>query len=170
MSQSGPNNSRHAPGVVEFLEGDTGGPVAPNGSNIIFLLGDGINITTVGSPGTNTITFSLIGQTAIWQKISASQALEVDHGYICSGGGALVLSLPATSLVGEIIEVTLKGSTSWQITQGAGQSIEFGMATTTVGVGGSLTSTAQGDSIRMVCTTANLVWLVLSGNGNPTVV
>ena len=171
MSQAGKLNSSSIPGVVDFLQGDTGGPVGPNGSNVIFLLGDGLDITTSGNAGTNTITFSLVGTTALWTKITASQGLSNNQGYICSSpGGALALSLPAVSPVGSIIEVVLKGATSWSITQAAGQSIEFGMATTTVGVGGSLTSTAQGDSIRMVCTTQNLVWLVLSGNGNPVIV
>lgn len=171
MSQAGVVNVVSEPGVVDFLQGDTGGPVGPNGSNVIFLLGDGVNISTTGNPGTNTITISLVGTTAVWSKISSSQALVPDHGYICvSPGGALVLSLPAISSVGEIVEVVLKGATSWQITQAAGQSIELGNATTTVGIGGSLTSTSQGDSLRMVCMTANLTWVVLSGNGNPIVI
>jgi hypothetical protein len=105
-----------------------------------------------------------------WNRIFASQALVSNMGYICVGGGVLDLSLPATSLVGDIIEVTLDGSTSFSITQGAGQTIKIGNVTTTAGVGGSLTSTQQGDSLRMVCSVTNLRWNVLSSMGNPTVV
>lgn len=58
MSQAGVlNKNIPAPGTTLYLEGDTGGQVAPNGSGIIFVLG-GDNISTIGSPGTNTITIN----------------------------------------------------------------------------------------------------------------
>ena len=45
------------------LEGDSGGPVSPNGSGITFLTGsDGIAIT--GDAGSNTLTWSFSGSTA----------------------------------------------------------------------------------------------------------
>lgn len=168
MSQAGIVDIASAVGVIDFLEGNMGGPVGPNASNIIFVVGSG-NISVSGNPGTNTLTISTTGLPA-WNKISASQALVVNNGYICTGGAILSLSLPATSTVGDIIEVTLDGSTGWTITQGAGQSIRIGNSTTTAGVGGSLSSTAQGDSIRMVCSVTDLKWNVLSSMGNPTVV
>lgn len=105
-----------------------------------------------------------------WQTIGASQALLNDSGYICTNGGVLALSLPAVSAVGKIIEVTLDGSTSYSITQGANQSIRLGIQSTTAGVGGSLTSSGQGDSIRMVCSVANLKWNVISSIGNLVIV
>lgn len=46
---------------TEELEGNTGGPVGPNGSGIIFTVGDGIGITVAGNPATNTLTWSLAG-------------------------------------------------------------------------------------------------------------
>ena len=49
MSQAGVVNVVSEPGVVDFLQGDTGGPVGPNGSSVIFLLGDGVDITTSGN-------------------------------------------------------------------------------------------------------------------------
>jgi hypothetical protein len=168
MSQAGEVNIASAPGVIDFIEGNMGGAVPPNASNIIFLVGSG-DISVTGNPGTNTLTISATGLPT-WNKISANTALVSNMGYICTGGGTLSLSLPATSNVGDIIEVTLDGSTGWTITQGAGQSIKLGNATTTSGVGGSLTSTAQGDSVRMVCSVTNLRWNVLSSMGNPTVV
>lgn len=97
--------------------------------------------------------------------------MATNSGYVCiSPGGALSLSLPAVSALGDEIEVTLDGSTSFTITQGAGQQIRLGNLATTAGVGGSLASTQQGDSLRMVCSIANLKWNVLSSMGNPTVV
>lgn len=106
-----------------------------------------------------------------WSNISASQTLAVNNGYFCSSGGALSLALPATSAVGDIIEVLLCGSTSFTVTQAAGQQITLGNTSTTAGVGGSLASTQQGDAIRIICRTANLLWQVGPGSmGNLTMV
>ena len=105
-----------------------------------------------------------------WTNIGASQTLAVNTGYFCSSGGALSLALPATSAVGDVIVIVLDGSTSWTITQGAGQQIRLGNQTTTLGVGGSLASTAQGDCIYFVCRTANTLWTVINSIGNITVV
>lgn len=111
------------------------------------------------------------GNTVSWQQISANQTLVKNTGYFCiSPGGALSLALPSTasSTIGDIIEVTLDGATSWTITQAAGQQIRFSGSQTTVGVGGSLASTASGDTIRMVYQ-ASGKWNVISSIGNLTV-
>lgn len=168
MSQSGDINSSGAsPGVIDFIEGNTGGPVPPDVANTIFIVGSG-NVSVTGNPGTNTLTISDTGSTG-WNKISTSQPLVVNMGYFCTGGGTLILPLPATSNVGDILEVVLVGSTAWDITQGASQQIIIGNTQTTAGVGGTLQSTAQGDSIKMVCLTTNLVWVVVNSMGNPKV-
>lgn len=168
MSQAGEINIATTPGVVDFLEGNTGGPVPPNASNIIFVVGAGA-LSVAGNPGTNTLTITDSGITG-WNKISASQTLAINNGYFCTGGGTLALLLPATSAVGDTIQVSLVGSTGWSITQAAGQQIIVGNQQTTAGGGGSLNSTQQGDSITMVCLTTNLTWVVINMMGNPTVI
>jgi hypothetical protein len=168
MSQAGGLRPSSSPGVVADIQGNTGGPVGPNGSNIIFLLGSG-DLTVTGNPGTNTLTISSSG-VAVWSTIGASQTLAVNSGYICTSGAVLALLLPATSALGDIIEITLDGSTGFSITQAAGQQIRIGNATTTSGAGGSLSSNLPGNTVRMVCQTANLKWNVLSSIGNLTVV
>jgi hypothetical protein len=168
MSQAGEISISSSSGVVDFIEGNMGGPVPPDAGNVIFLLGSG-DISVTGNPGTNTLTISATGLPT-WNKISTSQPLIANMGYICTSGGVLALSLPSTSNVGDIIEVTLDGASGWMITQGAGQSVVIGNAVTTAGVGGSLTSTQQGDSFRAVCSVTNLRWNVLSSMGNPIVV
>jgi hypothetical protein len=168
MSQAGELNVGATPGVVDFIQGNSGGPVPPDPSNVIFLLGQG-NLSVVGDPLTNTLTIKDTGITA-WNKISASQTLVVNNGYFCTGGGVLSLALPATSQVGDNINVSLVGSAGWSITQGAGQQIIIGNTQTTSGVAGSLSSTQQGDSITLICLTTNLVWVVINSMGNPTVV
>jgi hypothetical protein len=128
----------------------------------------GVGVTVVNGPGSITISSTAAGTT--WTPIAASQTLAVNNGYICSGGGALILTLPAVSSVGDIIEITLDGSASFSVHQGAGQTIKMGNQVTTAGVGGSLSSSQQGDSLRMVCSVANLRWNILSSMGNLTVV
>jgi len=156
--------------VVETLTGNSGGAVTPDGSGNINVVGSG-GVTVVGNPGTNTLTISIAGSGLTWSAIIASQTLAINNGYVCiAPGGALSLALPAVSAVGSIIVVALDGATSFTITQGAGQQIRIGNTTTTAGVGGSLASTQQGDTVYMVCSVANLKWNVLSSMGNPTVV
>lgn len=129
--------------------------------------GAGISITN----GSGTITIANAGAGPSWNFIAASQPMVADNGYVCiAPGGALVLSLPAVSAQGQEIEVYLDGATSWQITQAANQQILYGNTNTTLGVGGSITSTSQGDSIRILCTVTNLRWIVLAGIGNPVLV
>lgn len=155
-------------GVVDFLEGNTGGPVGPNNANTIFILGSG-GISVTGSAGTNTLTISN-ASLAAWNKISSSQTLAVNNGYICTGGGALSLALPSTSNVGDQINVVLLGSDSWTITQAAAQQIVIGSQQTSAGVAGSLTSTSQGDAVTLICSTTNLIWVVINSMGNPIVI
>jgi hypothetical protein len=144
-----------------------GSTAAPNIRVATLTAGTGIAVTN----GAGSITISATGGGVAWQSISASQTLVVNNGYFCvSPGGALSLLLPPVSSVGDEIEITLDGATSFAITQGAGQSIRLANTGTTTGVGGSITSTQQGDTIRMVCKTPNLAWNVLSIMGNPTVV
>lgn len=141
----------------ELLIGSTGNDaVAANIS-----AGTGINITN----GAGSITISTTVAPVSWSNINASGTLVVNTGVNCTGGAALSLALPATSAVGDIIRVVLDGSTSWTITQAANQQIRVGAVTTTLGVGGSVSSIAQGDFIEMVCKTANLVWTAVGYTG-----
>jgi len=168
MSQAGALDIAGPLGVVEFLEGNTGGPVGPDASNVIFVVGQG-NISVVGNPGTNTLTIKDNGFEA-WTRIFASQTLAVNNGYFCVSGGPINLLLPSVSDVGDTISVSLIGSTQWVIQQGAGQQIVMGSQQSTIGVGGSLTSTQQGDTFTMVCSSPNLQWVIISSMGNPIIV
>lgn len=105
----------------------------------------------------------------VWNDTTASGAISVNNGYSVSSG-AVSLSLPATAAFGTSFNVSLQGGTSWTITQAVGQSIRFGNTSTTIGVGGSLASQAQGDTISCVCDVANTHWFVESSVGNLTVV
>ena len=126
--------------------------------------GTGINIGNAAG----SITISGSGGGMSWTGISANQTLAVNNGYFCTGGTDLSLALPSTSSVGDKITVALDGSTSWTITQAAGQQIRLGSNETTSGATGSLASTAQGDSVTMLCVTADSRWICACVTGNIT--
>ncbi len=106
-----------------------------------------------------------------WSVITgASQAMAINNGYIANRAGTVAFTLPTTSAVGDIIEVTgINTATGWSISWTTNQQVFFGTATTTVTTG-SLASSAIRDSVRMVCVVADLTWNVLSSVGNITCV
>ena len=110
------------------------------------------------------------GSSFTWSLITASQTAVINNGYICNKAGTLALLLPATAVVGSLLEVTGIGANTTQITQATGQQINFGLLSTTSGASGSLTSTATFDSLRLVCVATDTTWNVISSIGNWTVV
>lgn len=151
---------------IDFI-GNTGLGASAVLNNLNVLGAGGISVDASG----DTLTITGASASNPWTAITASQTLAVNNGYFCvSAGGALSLALPATSAIGESIEVSLNGATSFTVTQAAGQQIRLGNLATTLGATGTLASTAQGDSIRLVCRTANTLWVVVSSMGNLTIV
>ena len=127
--------------------------------------GAGITVT----PGVNTITIASIGSGLTWSVITANQTAAVENGYFCNKAGTLALALPATSAVGDVIEVTNENTAlGVQFTQAAGQQILIGNTNTTLGATGTLTSSAVGDTLKIVCKVANTIWRVTSIVGNWT--
>jgi len=116
-------------------------------------------------------SFKVVPNDVTWSVISANQTAVVNNGYFCNKAGTLALALPTTSAVGDIIEVANENTaTGTQFTQASGQQILIGNTNTTSGATGTLTSSAVGDTLKLVCKTANTVWRVTSGWGNWTVV
>ncbi len=110
--------------------------------------------------------------TLFWQVITADQTAAVNNGYICNKASALLLTLPATAVVGDIIRVTgINTALGWKIVQNANQQIFFGNSSTTLGATGFLQSAATRDSIEMVCVVAgaSTVYNVISSVGNITI-
>lgn len=138
--------------------------------------------TKVGLAAFNSADFSVDangfvqtnGRTLKWLVINqATQPANfaVNTGYICQAGGTGLVSiaLPATSALGDLIEIVLDGATRWTITQGAGQQIRVAGTQTTSGATGTIVTTGTGDSISLVCETANLRWVSRGFQGNLTV-
>lgn len=86
-----------------------------------------------------------------------------NNGYFSTA--AITVSLPTTSAVGDVLEGSVVAG-SLQFTMSGTQSVVFGSSTTSLG--GTLTSNAVGDGVRMICITANTKWQVVSSIGTWT--
>ena len=158
-------------GVVETITGNTGGAVPPDGGGDISIVGTG-TILVSGNIGSSTLTIS---STALadftWNSTATTPVMLVpNNGYNPTFVGTTVFTLPGVCAYGQVIEIGGTGLGQWQITQNAGQNILVGLQATTVGTGGSITSTFQTDCIRFLCIQANMQFLALSSFGNLTVV
>jgi hypothetical protein len=122
--------------------------------------GSGIAITN--SPG--GIMISATGSGSSWTDVSGTtQAMLPDNGYATDNSGLVTCTLPVTAAFGSSISIIGKGSGGWSIAQNAGQSIQVGNTASTIGAGGSVSSTNQFDSLNLICTVANTVWTASGG-------
>jgi len=152
-------------GDIETLSGDVGGAVGPDGVANVDILG-GTELSTTGTPGSNQIVFDVSGGGVTWSReAGAAVAALVNHGYIPTNVGLTTFTLPATAALGTIIEICGESASGFVIAQNAGQSIQFGNLSTTVGAGGSLASTNQWDAVKIVCRVVDTTWSVLSNVG-----
>jgi hypothetical protein len=128
----------------------------------------GANISIVNAGGSITISGTGLAGFS-WNMVTGtSQAMLPNNGYMANNGALVTLTLPATSAVGDEIDVMGIGAGGWKIQAGVGQTIVLGSSTTSSA--GSLASTNAKDSLYMICTVANTQWQVASGaQGNITV-
>ena len=130
------------------------------------IAGTNISIDNVGS----SITIAATGVAGFsWEVVTGTtQDMVSNTGYIVNNASLVTLNLPATSSVGDEIDVIGKGSGGWLIQCGAGQTIVLGADTTSSG--GTLASTNQNDALYMICTVENTEWHVGSApQGNITI-
>ncbi len=109
------------------------------------------------------------GGVSAWiDSTSGPVSMVAGNGYFSNDpANDITFSLPTTAAVGSILEITnLQAAQNFILAQASGQSVQFGSVETTPGAGGSITSTAIGDSLRMVCIVADTMWQVLSVVGN----
>jgi len=164
-----PTNVTQNPNVFPIINGQIA--IGSTGlSPVLSNITAGTGISVANAAGSITLSASPPGGTYLtWQSISASATLASNNGYIISSGTPS-LALPATAALGSVIVVLLNTGTSWTITQATGQSIRLGNLTTTSGVSGSISSTNTGDSVIMMCTTANTTWSAYASIGNLVIV
>jgi hypothetical protein len=125
----------------------------------------GSGITITNASGFIGITTS--GGGLAWSTItSGTQNMAANNGYIANNAAGVVFTLPAVASIGATMKVTTINAGGFTIDQNAGQVIHLGTASTTVGVAGFLQSTANYDSIEIICTVANTTWTVVNAVGN----
>lgn len=97
-----------------------------------------------------------------WSTVTGTtQAMSASNGYVANNASLVTLTLPATASVGDTFIIVGLGAGGYRIAQRASQLIRFGSAVTTTGTGGSLSSTNQYDTIRIVCIVANTTFSVV---------
>ena len=102
---------------------------------------------------------------------TTSTIMAVNTGYFADSASLVTLTLPTTIGAGSVFEVINTNTGGFKIAQNAGQQIQFGDDITTSGTAGSVASTNVGDSLRLVCKTANTLLFVSPGSqGNLTIV
>lgn len=92
--------------ALQSLTGNSGGPVAPDGADNINVVGDGIGITIVGNPATNTLTASLVGGG------SAASSFPTDAGTATPAAGVLnIIAGVSSSNAGKTVQFAGFGNT-----------------------------------------------------------
>ena len=113
-------------------------------------------LPTWQSPASSTIPWTVV--------TGASQAMTTNNGYVANRAGtAVAFTLPTTAAVGDVLPIIGINTGGWSIAQAAGQSVQIGTVSTTVGVTGSITSQAGTDSVNLICVVANTTWACLGG-------
>ena len=101
-------------------------------------------------------------------EITGDIQLAVNTCYYTNFVEGANLTLPATASLCDEIEITFGLQGLPTIAQNAGQKIQFGDMSTTVGVTGGITSEGLGDCVKLKCVVAgtNTRWTVVSSMGN----
>lgn len=149
-------------GDIQSISGDQGDPVIPDTKGNVNIVG-GSGITTEGSGDTLTLNTSLSGLT--W-SVDTTTPISVAQGeaHIANGGGQIIYNLPSSIPIGEGFAFLDLGGNGFQIQAQGGQTIRVGNQITSSG--GTVTSTAIGDSIWIVCGVANTEFLGYGVQGN----
>jgi hypothetical protein len=107
-----------------------------------------------------------------WNNVTGTTAaMSVSNGYKANNAALVTLTLPTSSVFGNVIQIAGFGAGGWSIAQAAGQSVIIGAISSTVGVAGSVSSSNQFDSVVLVCMEDNLTWQCIgSPQGNLTII
>lgn len=117
--------------------------------------GPGITITQSGDNieiASSAVTSNFVS------VITTSEQMVDNTTYQSANANLVTLTLPPTSALGDSVRVAGFGAGGWTIAQNAGQQIIIGNVSSTIGVGGSVSSTNRYDGIELVCTVANTTW------------
>lgn len=116
-------------------------------------------VDSANQVGTNT---NLVGD----YQANSGTTMSVGQGYIADNGASTaVFTLPSSPSVGDVIHVVGRDSGGWQINQNSGDTIHRGSASSTTGTGGSLASTNQWTSVKIMHVGSG-DWLIIATDGS----
>jgi hypothetical protein len=144
------------------------GAILSNALGRFISSGSGVIGEVLTSNGPGFIPSWQHNDTMAWSRELASPVVMLeDHGYVQAnaGPGLTTLLLPVAADLGSTIELIGESAGGWRIAQGAGQYIQYGNIATTVGAGGSLTSSNRYDTVTLRCSIADTAWSVVSSVG-----
>lgn len=143
---------------IAFIQGDSGTPAGPDATGKVTFLGVG-GLTFVSDAATNRVTGTISGSGLSWNNTTGTtQTMVGNNGYYANNAALVVFTLPFPSVFGQTVAVVGWGAGGWKINQSAGQSIRVGANVSTVGIGGSMSSVNQYDSLMITCGPDNLTW------------
>jgi hypothetical protein len=120
-------------------------------------------LTVDGTGVVHTISSNSLGLS--WNRAVSPLTASTNNGYITTASTTTTITLPSSATLGTVIEIAGNGTGLWVLQQQSGQSIRFGIVSTTTTTG-VLSATSQGDCVRLLCTTTNTGFQVLSSIGN----
>lgn len=151
-------------GALTQVTGNTGTAV-PSAGNLNIVGAGSVSIAATGS----TLTISVSGEVDKWTVVTTNTPMVAGNAYFSNGGSQLTFTLPVTSAVGDDFRISAIQST-FTIVENSGQQIRIGAKLSTA-TSGTVTSTALGDSLHLVCAVANTLFVAVDGpQGNFTVV
>jgi|ERR1700690_1751953 len=143
---------------------DDGTHTLVSSNNVNINNGTGVNITA--NPDTSSsFIVNVINDGFPWSDQAVSFAAFPQNGYFCTA--ALTVTLPSVGLVtGSTVIIYVDTASSVVIQSGAGQQIEISQTLSTVG--GTATSTAQGNIVQLVYRASDTTWHAISSAGSFT--
>lgn len=119
---------------------------------------------------TGSFTNETFSDGQLTEVTGTSQVGIANKGYVANNAGVVVVSLPKSARIGNTFEVIGKGAGGWRLAHGVGKVIHYGAADTSTSLGGSIDSATQYDAIKLLCTTTDTDWTVVSTSGTPVIV
>lgn len=142
-------------------------------NNVVYVLTSYLN----GNPVWTALGGAVAGGLTWSTDAGAAIPMAVNHGYYLTNAGAITLTLPVASAIGDQIWLVTDDSSAAgagiQITQGAAQLVTYCNDVTTAGAGTKYLAINLLDvqlATLLVCTVANTRWAVVSCNYIPNII
>lgn len=129
------------------------------------LTSTGNTVTITNNSTTVNLESSSPGGGFTWNSSNTTQSMTADNGYVTTGSTLTTFTLPSTIAFGKTVEIAGNSTGLWRLNQNSGQQIRFGNTATTV-TSGILSATSQGDCIKLICVSADTLFIVTSSMGN----